>query len=211
MRHFGTHGRRRRRGAAALALALALGGCGELTSGGLGEVEVYATADEEEASQPTSAPALRAPGTSELLLAEGQLAVRFQVFLQADSDGQWIELTDGVRDLTLTLSGGGERRAGVRFVSAGRYSRLRVVFHELEAFVTGGLIVDEVPVTGAIDVDLGAGTLTVEREVLIEVEGDERLDLLIDLNADVWLPTLSLATRTVAGAQVAEALAVRAR
>jgi hypothetical protein len=200
-------------------------GCGDLTAGGLGEVEVYATADEggspsgtsadNRAAGPRGSPAAggRAPASAEHgAAAEGQLIARLQVYLRSEEDGQWLELTDGIRDLTLDLSGGAERRVAVRFVSTGRYSRLRVVFHDVEAFVTGGLIVGGLPFTGTVTVDFGAeGTLDVEREVLLEIERDDAVDLLLNLNADAWLPTLSLVTRTVAAVELESALGVRVR
>ena len=213
--------------------ALVFAGCGDLTAGGLGEVEVYATSDDPGGApatavapmaavpvgvagddpSPHAAPSLaHASQTAALSLFEGLLATEIRVYLQSDASSQWLELTDGVRDLTLDLSGNVERRVAVKFVDAGRYTRLRVVFSRVEATVLGGLIIGGVPVTGPITVDLGAqGSLTVEREALVEVEGDQALDLVLDLNVDVWLPTASILTRTVAASALSNALALRVR
>jgi hypothetical protein len=207
--------------ARAMTCALLLAACGDLTAGGLGEVEVYATADDtagppSKATTPSegaaAAPAYRASEASSSSLFDGLLAAQMQVYLQNDASGQWIELTEGVRDLTLNLRGDDERRVAVKFVDSGRYTRLRVVFRRVEATVLGGLVIGGVPLTGQITVDLGAqGSLTVEREMLLEVDDDESVDVVMDLNVDVWLPTASVLTRTVAGAALAGALSVQVR
>jgi hypothetical protein len=200
-----------------LSGALILAGCGDLTAGGLGEVEVFGTADDPGAPPPSAA-MQGAPtvSSSDALAAasifEGLLAAEMQVYLLNDVSGQWVEITEGVRDLTLDLRGLIERRVAVRFLDAGRYTRLRVLFHSVEASVLGGLIIGGVPLTGQITVDLGAlGTLPVEREVVVEIEREESVDLVLDMNVDVWLPTVSVITRTVAGSALRDALAVRVR
>jgi hypothetical protein len=208
-----------------LTCAVLIAGCGDLTAGGLGEVEVYGTADESGASPAASTtpsayldrrdagdtPA-RTPSAAVASVFSGVFAAQMQVYLQADGTAQWVEITDGVRDLTLDLAGGLERRIAVRFVDSGRYSRLRVVFHRVETTVLGGLVVGGVPLTGQITVDLGAqGSVTVERDVLVEVQRDEGIDLVLDLNVDVWLPTVSVLTRTVSAAALRDALSVRVR
>jgi hypothetical protein len=135
-----------------------------------------------------------------------------RVYLQSDATGQWTEVTEGIRDLTLDLRGHTERRVGIKFVEGGRYTRFRVVFSRVQAVVIGGLVVGGVPISGEVNVDLGAqSSLTVEREVLIEVERDGALDVVMDLNASTWLASLSVVTLTVPGAALAEAVAVRVR
>jgi len=205
-----------------LLLLGALPACGELTSGGFGETEVYATADddpESDALARSSAPRLQgaappAPGANSaaVLALEGSLETRLQVFLRTDASASWVEITDGPVDLTLDLDGEPDESAGENQVSAGSYSHVRVVFHRVEALVTGGLVVEGVPITGEVGVELGSGgTLTVERDVDVEVVADGSLELLVDLNASVWLPAASLVTRTVAGAVFQGAVHVRER
>lgn len=212
--------RSRGSGAALLLGALLFPGCGEITSGGVGEVEVWTRADDPDpAPQATASSfparaAAREPGrpTAASSAAEGWLIVVLRTYLQADATGEWIEITDGPRDLTLDLRGETERRAGVRLLSSGRYTRLRVVFERVEADVQGGLVVDGVPLTGVVSVDLGAGgTLTVERELAVDVVRDGSLDVAINLNARVWLATASPVTRTVAAAALQGAVAVQVR
>lgn len=202
-----------------LALSGLLAGCGELTSGGVGEAETHFTADEPDSPPPAASvagggwdrgPTPSAVGSASAV--DGVLAARVQTFLRSDETGEWVEITDGPREITLDLSGQSERRAGARFVSDGSYSRFRVVFHRVEVDVTGGLVVDGVPLLGDVTVDLGAGgTLTVEREVDVEVMAEGRVEVLTNLNVDVWLPTVSLVTRTVTAAALEGAIEVRVR
>jgi hypothetical protein len=214
------------RSARAAWIAVLLCGCGDLTAGGFGEVEVYANADESSTSSSapsrTSGPQRtddlwRAAGelggpAAAVSAAEGLLTAQMRVYLQSDATGQWTEVTEGIRDLTLDLRGHTERRVGIKFVESGRYTRFRVVFSRVQAVVIGGLVVGGVPISGEVNVDLGAqSSLTAEREVLIEVERDGALDVVMDLNASTWLASLSVVTLTVPGAALAEAVAVRVR
>jgi hypothetical protein len=202
--------------------------CGELTSGGVGDDEVWATADEQgtpSASPPPGSSAVVPPAygweshgtpsaasSRESAAAAGVLTAQLRVFLRSDLTGEWIEITDGVRDLTLDLDGSSERRVGVRILEGGRYTGLRIVFHRVEANVTGGLIVGGIPIVGLVSVDLGGlGTLTVERSLLLDLEAGGSQDVVLDMGASTWLPTLSLLTRIVAGAAFSNAIAVRVR
>jgi hypothetical protein len=61
-------------------------------------------------------------------------------------------------------------------------------------------------------VDLGVqGTLTVDRNLVLDVGASGGPDVVLDMAASTWLPTLSLVTRTVTGASLASAIAVRVR
>jgi hypothetical protein len=204
-----------------LLLSALLGACGELTSGGVGEVEVWATADDPQGSPSASAPptssavvpaAQAREDAEETAAAEGQLIAQLRAYIRADLTGEWIEITEGVRDITLDLNGSSERRAGVRFLDSGRYSGFRVVFQRVEATVTSGLIVGGVPILGPVRVDLGSqGTVTVERGLVLEVDASADQDIVLDLNASTWLPLLSLSTRTVSATSFASAVGVRLR
>jgi hypothetical protein len=213
------------RAGACLLLALLSGACGELTSGGVGEVEVWTTADDPQSGAATTPPApsrsvvavpgeaspAPSPAKSSSASADGTLSAQLQAYLRSEVTGEWIEITEGVRDITLDLNGASERRAGVRFLASGRYTGFRVVFQRVEANVTAGLVVGGVPVLGTVRVDLGAQGLIVERDLVLEVEARGARDVLLDLGADLWLPRLSLATRTVAAADLRSAVAIRVR
>jgi hypothetical protein len=200
-------------------------GCGELTSGGVGEVEVWTTADDPQSGAATSAPApsqsvvagpgegspAPSPAVGSTRAADGILTAQLQAYLRAEGTGEWIEITEGVRDITMDLDGMSERRAGVRFLSSGRYTGFRVVFQRVEANVTGGLVVGGVPVLGTVRVALGAQGLTVERDLVLEVVARGAHDVVLDLGADIWLPQLSLVTRTVAAEQFQSAVGIRVR
>jgi len=184
---------------AALAMVL-LSSCADLTSGGLGEVEVYVAAHDPTSGGPGAAPEV------------GALLLSVRTYLQADGTGEWLELTAGPQDISLDLGGAIERRAGVRFVSDGRYTRFRAVFQQVTATPTGGLIVDGEPLLGPVTVDMGdGGALVVERELALDVRGGSSVDLFMNLNAQVWLATASPVSRTVAGAALRDAVALRVR
>jgi hypothetical protein len=183
--------------AVALACALGQAACSDLVTGGLGEVEVYGAADERTSSG--------------LAPAEGIVSAQLRVYLLSDESGQWAEVTEGVRDLTLDLRGT-ERRVGIKFLSSGRYSRFRAVFSRVQAVIVGGLVVGGTPINGEVNVDLGAqSSLTVEREILVELERDGALDVVMDLNAETWLAAVSPTARTVTSDAFSNALAVSAR
>jgi hypothetical protein len=196
-----------------LSLAL-LSACGELTSGGVGEVEVYTTAEDP---QPTAASS-RAPSggmgapESPSALVEGQLLVELQTYVRSEASGDWIEITDGFRTLTLDLRGGSESRVAAKTLAAGRYTAFRAVFRRVEASVAGGLIVGGVPVLGAVRVDMEpSGSVTVERPISLELETDGSADVILGLRASTWLASTSLVTRTVASAAFSSATTVRVR
>jgi len=195
------HMRRRAGTTVLVACALAfLSSCTDLTSGGLGEVEVYASAHDPSSGGQESAP------------AEGTLLLSVRTYVQADGTGEWLELTAGPQDISLDLRGAIERRAGVRFVSDGRYTRFRVVFEQVTATLTGGLVVGGEPLLGQVTVDMGdGGALVVERELALDVRGGASVDLWMNLNAQIWLATASPVSRTVAASALRDAVALRVR
>ena len=202
-----------------------LAGCGELTSGGAGEVDAVFTADDPQQAQsasPMSAESGPDVGTAasrsvaaggSTALTEGELFVTAEVFLRSDASGQWTAITDSPAALTLDLQGTTERSAGSAELTAGSYSRVRIVFHRVEAQVTAGLVIGGVTVTGTVRVDLGAdGQHSVEKDIALKVEADASADVLVDMNSDVWLLTAQGATlRTVTEAALEAAVRVRAR
>jgi hypothetical protein len=175
---------------ALLLLGVFAAACGELTLGGSGEVEVYARSD---------------PAAQTSL--QGLLTAELRVYLFRDATGDWLEVTDGVRDQTLDLRVPTERRVAVRFLPEGRYSRVRIVFQRVEANVTSGL---SVPGTYRVDVGAG-GSVTVEREAAVEVVASRGFDMILDLNSTTWLASASSSTRTVSATAFRNAIAVRVR
>lgn len=223
------HQGRRLTGALLLAGGLAvLTACGNLTAGGIGEATVVMSGDApDESTAPQSAivsqpaktqswePAGTDLGTSDPAPtdhddAEGQLEADLTVYL-VSAEGELTPVTDGEVEVRLDLDGVEEPEIGSRTVNATSYSALRMVFTEIEAQVEAGLIIDGQPVTGPIDVEIDDVTLTVEKALSLEVADGERVELLIDLNAESWLLAVDPVTNTVDAQTFADLVTVRVR
>jgi hypothetical protein len=192
----------RMRFGAMLVGALLLGGCGNLTSGGLGDVEVIVAVDSvpsgdfvsgqlaDEGVFPShSSSFARAPQVPPEPI-RGTLTVRVQVYVRRGS-ARWIEVTDGVQEVEMPLVGGDPVALAEKNVPTGPYTAVRTVFRRVEADVQSGLEVDGVAVTGPIPVDLGAEDhLVVDRPIELEVSEGARSSLAMDLHATRWLRLL---------------------
>lgn len=140
-----------------LVLAMTVFGasaCGDLTAGGVGDVEVLVSPDsiQVQAANIGSWPARQAPGDAPSV--QGTLQVSVQVFVLRPP-GRWIQVTDGVQEVLLDLDDPTASPIARRSLEAGSYIAVRTVFHRVRADIEGGLEVDGQPVTGEIDVDLG--------------------------------------------------------
>jgi len=215
MKSSSRRGRSPRYGPALLgALALCAAGCGgNLTSGGFGETSVAVSGD---APDPAGA-----PGTAAFLGApardsgpgdkpDGEIEVEFLLYLESQEAGS-VALTDEPLRVRVDLQGRQEADAASASVPAARYDGLRIVFTEMKAEVDSGLVVNGVPVTGEVRVELEDGTLTVLRPLSVDVADGDRVDLLVDLNAATWLQAVDPDLHTVAETVAAEAIEVRVR
>lgn len=185
--------------------------CGDLTAGGVGDVEVLVSSDSiaVESAFLGSGPARQAlPDASAVV---GTLQVRIQVFVLRPP-GRWIQVTDGIEEVVLDL---GEPEASTLARSslpAGSYVAVRTVFYRVRADVRGGLEVDGEPVTGEVDVDLGvADRLEVFRPVELTVSEGEITELGVDLHATRWLRRLDRDLRRVPAGDFENELALRPR
>lgn len=222
-------GHARRRGRAwplrvrlvALLCSAALAACGNVTAGGVGGADVYMSGDATTEPAPSSGPSrtvLEGPAGTEprpatLIVGgiEGDVDVTAELFLRSDG-GSLVPLTTaGPVAVTLDLAGSDEPRVAVAPVPADGYDAVVVRFTDVTARVTGGLVVDGIPFVGTVDVDLGGTGLAVTRTVALLVEEDVTVELLVDLNADAWVPLLDVLTATVAGGDFAAAVAVSER
>jgi hypothetical protein len=104
-----------------------------------------------------------------------------------------------------------EPRVAAASVPAGVYDALTVRFSDVTANVTGGLEIDGLPFTGVVEVDLGGPSLDVTKALALAIDDGERVELLVDLNADVWVPMLDLVTHLVAAGDFATAVTVGPR
>lgn len=195
----------RRTPIALLLGGLAAAGCGNLTSGGVGDVEVYASADDPAALQ--SGP----PGAAQTDAIEGTLTLQVRSYVLTEDD-TWVELTDGPTETTVDLQGVQQPRIAVRAVGAGRYRRVRSVFGRVTAQVERGLIVDGEPVVGEVRVRLGNGdVVTVEEDLVFDVEDGGTQRLLLDLNAQLWLRLVDRLERRVDTGDFRDAVRTRVR
>lgn len=186
-------------------LLLAVPACGgEAVAGGQRDVDVKATGD-----GPGAAPA-RVPGGA---LPSSAAAAAVQGTVTFTSDVRLVDggtATVGRGTAVVVRADGGDTARIVRGpVPAGGYASVRLVFREVDANVTGGLVIGGVAFTGSAEVDIAPGdSLVVERAVAVPL-GDADVELLVDLNAATWLAATNPATRRVAAAVFAAAVQVR--
>jgi hypothetical protein len=159
----------------------------DLAVGGLGEVEAYLAADDASSlARSASGPSA---GPLPVVQADGFIRAELRAYLRREATGEWVEITSGLRDLTLSLRDD-ERRAGVRFFDEGVYSRFRIDFELVEANVLSR-DVPSIPL-GITRVSLGtSGVLSIERDVFVNVSTSSGVDLVVELGASTWLPTAS--------------------
>jgi len=202
--------RHQRAGWSPLAAALLLAGCGNLTAGGVGEATVFVTGDAPgalAAAAPASTLGPRSPAASGDDEPEGELEMEFLLHLVTD-EGEAVPLTDQAARLRVEFPGPQEVEVVTRAVPARRYAALRVTFTELEAEVEAGLVIDGVPVTGSVEVELEGPALVVERALDLDLGDGGRAELLVDMNASGWLTAVDPDLKVVAGAVVSNLIRV---
>jgi hypothetical protein len=202
-----SEGRRRTCLGALFVGALVLGGCGNLTSGGLGDVEVIVAADSVPSGDFLAASAPQVPPEP----IQGTLTVRVQVYVRRGPT-RWIEVTDGVQEIEMPLAGGEPMTLAEKGIPAGPYAAVRTVFRRVEADVESGLQVDGVAVTGPVLVDLGAEErLAVDRSVELDVTEGVVSSIAVDLHATRWLRLLDRDRKQVRPEDFEGELALRRR
>ena len=180
--------------------------CGNLTAGGAtGEAYVVLSGDAadpvptlasgvERVTAASATAAARGPSSADS--PEGEIEVELNLFLVSE-DGDLVSLTDTEVRVRVDLEGVRESEIADRVVSAVRYTGLRMVFTEIEAEVDAGLIINGVPVTGPIRVEFDDISLTFTKAIDVAVGDNERVGLVIDLNAAAWLQAVDPVTATV--------------
>ena len=198
----------------AAALALTLAACdGDATGtgGGDAQLQVAARGDDAPASQSAS-PSGGAPSYSHST-AQGTIDFRARVYVQSSTSG-WVELTNQAASAaSVSASGHGEAVAFASSrVQAGSYSRVRVVFEDVDANVSGGLQLSTgALLTGSVSVNLESdGQVVVEREVNVSARTGAATRLVLNLNADAWLNSANAQTRTVAESEFRNAVRITA-
>ena len=195
------------------AAVAALTGCGDLTSGGVGDLDVIVAADSVPVSIATgSSEAPSVPSRQVIPLEiEGTLTLGIQVFV-LHPPLRWVEVTDGPQEIVMELGSSTPLVLAHATVPAGRYRGVRTVFRRVEADVVRGLIVDGQSVTGLVRVRLGdGGALVVDDPTEVEVPLGGEASLLVDLHTTRWLRLLNLELRQVAASDFQGQLRLRPR
>ena len=199
-----------------LMLASAVAACGDLTSGGVGEVEILLAADSiplgaQLVSMATGSPATGAPAVvSEAEPLTGTLTVHLQVEFQRGPD-DWIEVTDGVQEFTLSLGSSDPVVLARRELPAGRYVRSRTRYHLIRAEIESGLRLDGEPFTGTVTVALPAEGRALVRPIEIHVVEGAVRSLVLELRAGRWLRRANPVERTVPQEEFEDAQELRPR
>jgi len=129
-------------------------------------------------------------------IPEGEVEAEFRIFLENET-GELLSLTDTDIRVRVDLEGVRESEVADRVVPAARYTGFQIVFTEIEAEVDAGLIINGVPVIGAIEVELENISLTVTKPLDLTIGDQDRVSLLIDLNAASWLQAVDPLTAVV--------------
>jgi len=190
---------------ALLVLVLGAGGpvgCGNVTSGGFGDVEVVLSSDEvEEFGQVVSSALLASsPGpqaTSHLGLIEGTLTIRVRSFARRGL-ADLVELTDGVQEITVSLSDPQPVEIARIPLPEGRYEGVRTFFGRIEANISRGLVIDGDTIRGTVTVDLGpAGNFSVVTLTPFEVQDGTPTVVAIEMQSRIWLRLVDAVLRRV--------------
>lgn len=194
-----------------LLAALLLGGCSgrELLAGGQAEVEAAATDDAEGTSGSRTGEGI-AFSTAPAAVPSGTLEITASVSL-LDANGGAIAITEGFSTVQLGIAESDTVRLGRETVPSGTYSAARIVLSRVTANVTGGLLVDGVPLLGEVHVAIGSEPLVIEAPVLLVARQGELSTLVVDLNAAAWLSAADPLTRLVPAAALRAAVEASAR
>jgi len=164
-----------------IALLLSAVGCGDLTSGGAGDLEILITTDSADVQSSL----------------QGTLTVNLQVFVRRGD--REFEVTSGTGEVTLPLSGGAPLLFVEGRLPAGSYDGGRVIFHRIRANVMGGLQVGDEPWEGEVEVNLGAGQrldLVWVGELILPEGGSS--SIVLEMRASRWLRLLDREAGSVA-------------
>ena len=197
---------------AAAVLALSLAACDNPAGSGDSNVQVQARGDDATAGSQSASPAAGGPNYSHST-AQGTIDFRARVYVHSSTSG-WLEVTETSRAAgSVAASGHGEAETVARGrVQAGSYSRVRVVFEDVDAHLSGSLLVSTGLLTGSVSVNLESdGQVVVEREANVTVSSDATSRILINLNADAWLNSANAQTRTVSEAEFRNAVRITAQ
>jgi hypothetical protein len=93
-------------------------------------------------------------------------------------------------------------------VPTGQYSQMRIVFTDIRVDVADGLIINGVPVVGEVRVELEDVSLTVTRQLNLNIGEGESVFFLMDLNANTWLQAVDPVLKVIAEEVFANAVSL---
>lgn len=193
---------------AVLPFLLLTGGCGDLTSGGFGELEVEMAADSVSSGGASSSLSASSYASS---IIEGSLTAQVRVFVRRGIR-DWEEVTAGPETVVLTLGEAGTGLVARDEFPAGRYDRVLIVFRRVEVEIVRGLVVDGDTIRGRIAVELEADRqIAIARLIDLVVRNDERTVLLLEMRASRWLLRVDGLRRVVEAADFRELFRIRVR
>ena len=198
------------RAAALLAAITALPACsGELVGGGARDADAYATGDGTgSGGSPSLAPSYAvSPGGGVVFQASGITGtIGFDARVSLTRPGS-VEPVATAQGAVVPANSSDTVRLGGSKIDEGAYPTARVVFTRVTANVTGGLVIGGTGLTGRIDVAI-ADSVVVTAPVNIAAGGAD-VELLVDLDASVWLAAANPVTRTVSASAFQAAVKVR--
>jgi hypothetical protein len=197
-----------------------LAGCGDLTSGGVGAVEVTMVSDSLAIS--SEAPAAHGPnlpfggsgrapaGVDEPPPIQGAVTVQLQTYVRSGTR-DWVELTSGIQEVTFPIHGGEAAVAMRTNVPSGLYTEVQNRFWSLEVHVEGGLVVDGTEITGLVRVEElePLRPLALTRPIQLDVGGGAPASIVVELRAGIWLRRLDPVAQQVPREEFEEAHRVR--
>jgi hypothetical protein len=208
-----------KKGAMALSALLAcalLSACGNLTAGGFtGEATVTVSGDAVDAPMAAPQRAVGPSSTAPLAMSgggpEGEVQADFFLYLETAA-GNSVSLSEDEIRIRLDVQGRQEVDAVDRTpVTATQYSQMRIVFTDIRVDVADGLIINGVPVVGAVRVELKDTALTVIRPLNLDIRDGDSVFLLMDLNANTWLQAVDPVLKVIAEDVFGEAVSVVVR
>lgn len=142
---------------------------------------------------------------------EGEVRADFFLFLET-ADGSSIPLSEDQIQIRLDVQGRQEVDAvDHMIVPTGQYSQLRIVFTDIRVDVAEGLIINGVPVLGEVRVELKDTAITVIRPLNLDIKENDRVFLLLDLNATTWLQAVDPVLKVIAEDVFGDAVSVAVR
>jgi len=192
-----------------LALVLVLMGCGNLTSGGVGEVEIQVSPEELQGE--ASAALVAMAGEDADFVLEGTLSVTVRAFVR-ERPGVWLEITDGPQEAVLPLDDPSFLVLARRELPARDYTASRVAFGRIRADITAGLVVDGDTITGDVRVRLGPDNLIVVEDTgPVRVVRRRTVPVLLEMRTRRWVRLLDREERVVDEVDFREFFRVRVR